>query len=101
MQGSTKLPAERPCCAHTGNNRNVSLLRCKGGHTRAVSWAPTRGMARGKAAKKTDGGRGRAPKRSEPEPPSAEAQAALADAEAKQAQLAEELRTVEQQARRA
>jgi hypothetical protein len=61
---------------------------------------PTRGMARGKAAKKVDGGRGRGPKRPEPEPPSAEAQAALADAEAKQAQLAEELRTVEQQARR-
>jgi len=95
-----QLQAERPAVSSSKQKLvSVTSPRCRR-QAHVCDLGPTRGMARGKAAKKVDGGRGRGPKRPEPEPPSAEAQAALADAEAKQAQLAEELRTVEQQARR-
>lgn len=60
-------------------------------------------MAKGKGTKRLADGatkvRGNLKRPAEPEPPSAEAQAAVAESEAKQAQLADELRTVEKQVR--
>ena len=58
-------------------------------------------MAKGKGTKRLADGapkvRGSLKRPAEPEPPSAEARAAVAESEAKQAQLADELRTVEKQ----
>ena len=60
-------------------------------------------MAKGKGTKRLADGatkaRGSLKRPAEPEPPSAEAQAAVAESQAKQAQLADELRTVEKQVR--